>query len=269
MAKTGALGYKENNEYTPQTRGIATIKVGESFALVTFEESNREFDNGTNKKKIKLEDMPKFPKLVSGTENRFNVRLNEDGDLVDSLFPVEGHFVAKLIDMAKGKGEEPMPFEKRYKPQAGEKEGKPYRVFYPIYKITKGALKGATNSYTVHYKFDDDGRGFATFVGNPENPKATQLQRTIDWCDKHQVIEEPISWPEDGNICPILFDRAMEADVEVEIIVKNGYIDSLLSLNNYGNDEPDEEEKTPKPVTKKAAPATKKVVKKDDEDDDL
>lgn len=261
MAKTGALGHKESSEYTPQVRGIATVKVGEQFALVTFEDDGKRFDNGKNAKKIKLEDMPKLPKLQSGTENRFNVRLNEDGDSVDSLFPVEGHFVAKLIDMAKGKGEEPMPFEKQYKPQPGEAEGKRYRVFYPIYKITKGALKGATNSYTVHYKFDDDGRGFATFVGNPDNAKATQLQRTVDWCNKHKVIEEPISWPEDGNICPELFERAMDADVEVELIVKNGFIDSLLSLNEYGDEE---EEERPKAK----APAAKKVVKKSDEEDD-
>ena len=101
MAKTGALKSKMDSEYTPQVSGLARVKVGETFALVTFEDTSKEFDNGKNVKKIALADMPKFPKLQPNTEKVYRVRLNKEGDLVDSLFPAEGHFVAKVIDMGR------------------------------------------------------------------------------------------------------------------------------------------------------------------------
>lgn len=262
--KTGAFGFKESNEYTPQTAGMATIKVGETFALVTFEDGSKEFDNGTNKKKIKLEDMPKFPKLASGTEKRYRVRLNKEGDMIDSLFPAEGHFVAKVIDAGrrKEKDSEPEPYEKVF--GLGTPKESRHLEFYVTYKVTKQAMKGATAPYFLHYKFDDNGQGFATFTGNPDNPKATRLLQLVDWCNKHGVIDEQISWPEDGNIVPELLDRAIEADREVELIVKDGYIKELLTIGDY------EESDIDNPVVepKAKAPATKKVVKKDDDGDD-
>lgn len=252
--KTGALGFKENGEYTPQTSGIAVIKVGEQFARVTFEDGSKQFDNGTNTKKVAVADLPKLPKLQAGTENRFYTRLTKEGDEIETIFPAEGHFNAKVIDIAKGGGDKPRPVEKVYG-QGTPKESR-YQVFFPIFKITKGAMKGAQGSYFLHYKFDDDGQGFACFVGNPENPKATRLMQLVDFCNKMHVVDEPITWPEDGNICPEILQRCLDNDVEVEIIVKDGFIDSLLALNNYGDDEEDEK------------PAKSKAADPDDEEDE-
>lgn len=268
MAKVGAFGFKDNNEYTPQVSGLATIKVGESFALVTFEDASKEFDNGTNKKKIALGDMPKSPKLQPNTEKRYRVRLNKEGDQIDSLFPAEGHFVAHVYDAGRRpkEDEEPQPYEKVFG-QGTPKESR-HLEFYFMYKITKGPLKGATAPYFLHYKFDDNGDGFATFTGNPDNPKATRLMQLIDWCNKHIEMEEQIPWPEDGNIVPALLERALEADREVEIIVKDGYIKELMAIDSYDGEPEDEKPAKPASKTNGKAPA-KKVVSKHDEDDDL
>lgn len=274
--RTGALGFKENGEYTPVTSGIAVIKVGEQFARVTFEDGSKKFDNNTNTKKVPVTDLPKFPKLQAGSENRFYTRLNKDGDQVDTIFPVEGHFIAKVVDMAKGGGDKPRPIEKVFG-QGTPKESR-YSVFFPIYKIVKGPMKGAQGSYQLHYKFVDRGDGFAAFYGNPDNPKATRLLQLMDWCNRHVVVDEDIVWPEDGNICPELFQRALDSDVEVEIIVKNGFIDNLLSLNSYGEDEGDEkpdldedEEEKPKakPATNGNGKSKTKAPPASSKDDDL
>lgn len=265
MAKTGALGHKENSEYTPQVSGLATIKTGEQFAMVTFEDGSKEFDNGTNKKKISLADLPKYPKLPTNSEKRYRVRLNKEGDQIDSIFPAEGHFVAKVIDMGRrpNEGDEPQPYEKVFG-QGTPKESR-HLEFFVVYKVSKGPLKNATAPYFLHYKFDDRGDGFTTFSGNPDNPKATRLLQLIDWCNKHNTIDEDIPWPEDGNVLPLMLERALESDREVELIVKDGYIKELLEIGSYGDDEPDDE----KPKAKAPAKSVKKVVKHDDEEDDL
>lgn len=273
MAKTGALGHKENSEYVPQVSGLATIKTGEQFAMITFEDNSKTFDNGTAKKKIALSDLPKYPKLPTNTEKHYRVRLNKEGDAVDSIFPAEGHFNAKVIDMGRraNEGDDPQPYEKVF--GAGTPKESRHLEFYVTYKIVKGAMKGATAPYFLHYKFDDNGDGQATFTGNPDNPKATRLQQLIEWCNKHGTIEEPITWPEDGNILPELLERAMDADREVEVIVKNGYIQDVLDLGGYDDDaEPEDEEEKPK-AKAKAAPAKAGAAKKvarhgDDEDED-
>lgn len=269
MAKTGAFGFKDNNEYTPQVSGLATIKTGEQFALVTFDDNSKTFDNGTSKKKIKLEDMPKYPRLQTNTENHYRVRLNKDGDQVESIFPAEGHFVAKVIDMGRRPkdDEPPQPYEKVFG-QGTPKESH-HLEFYVTYKVSKGPLKNATAPYFLHYKFDGTADGFATFSGNPDNPKATRLLQLIDWCNKHGVIDDQIAWPEDGNILPELLDRAIESDREVELIVKDGYIKELLAVGGYGDSEPEEDEK-PAPKAKSPAKAlAKKVARHDDDEDDL
>lgn len=267
MAKTGALGHKENSEYVPQVSGLATIKTGETKAKVTFDESSKEFDNGTSTKTVPLGELPKFPKIQPNSENKYRVRLNKEGDQIDSIFPAEGHFMAKVIDMGRRKDaeSEPEPYEKVF--GVGTPKESHHLEFFPIYKITQKGMKGAQAPYFLHYKFDDDGKGFTTFYGNPDNPKATRLLQLIDWCNKHGVIDEPISWPEDGNICPELLERALEADREVEIIVKDGYIKELLSVGDYGNDEESEEDEKPKAKAKTSAPAAKKVAKHDEDDD--
>lgn len=267
-SRTGALGHKENSEYVPQVGGMATIKTGEKFALVTFEDGNKKFENGTNQKKIKLEDLPKYPKIGPGSEEkRYRIRLNKDGDAVESIFPAEGHFYAKIIDFGRRpkEDEDPQPYEKVY--QQGTPKESRHLEFYATYKITKGGMKNASAPYFLHYKFDDRGDGFATFIGNPDNAKATRLIQLIEWANKHGLIDEEIPWPEDGNILPTLLERALDTDREVEIIVKDGWINDILSTGSYEDGSDEEEEEKPKAK----APAKKQPVKQpagaDDEDD--
>jgi len=240
--KTGALGSKQS-EYVKRVGGLATIKVGEKFCFVKFEDSNVKFADGSSAKKIPLSELPKFPKLQVTPQGQepphYRVRLNPDATEIESITPASGKFSAKLFDFGRQSPDvDPVPYEKRYKDE------KPYMAFNALFKITKGAMKGAIVSYFLHYKFDED-NGNTTFVGNPDNPKATRLVQLIKFCNALGMIDDVIPWPEDGNVLPTLLERGLEADREVQILIQDGYMSEIIEEENYGDAEPPDE---PEPV---------------------
>lgn len=240
--------------------GIATIKVVEDNCKVTFQDDSVEFDTGKNSKKFPLEDMPKFPKLSEGEKDYFVV-LNGDADSVDSIGPVEGVFPAKFVGFNLGRADEdkdPAPFEKDSK----NEKWPSYLAMLAFFEIQSGPFKRVRIPYFLHYKFEESSSdaGMAAWKGDPENRKATRLHQLIEFCEKLGLTDEPIEWPDDGNILPELQERGLDDPKTVRIVVKNGYMDSILSSD--GDEEEEEEEKP-----KAKAPAKKKLHHDEDEED--
>lgn len=252
MVKTGALGSKKDeSEYVKQVSGLAKIKSGDEQCEVTFLETTNKFGNGEVFKKFALDDLPKFPKIHPQTEATYKIRLQQDALQIESIFPANGRFQAILVDMGRRPEQDAAPIPYEGKPY---KEGMiPPMMFFAVYKITAGPMKGAQAPYFLHYKFMDDGQGMTTFKGDADNVKATRLHQLIDWANRHGLIDDVIQWPEDGNILPVLLNRALEKKVTVNLEVKNGWISELVDADNYG---PSEEEQ--------GTPATKS-----DDDSDL
>lgn len=237
-----ALSYKTQQE---TTYGLATVKVGKQAAKVTFLEGGKSF-------KFSLDDLPPIPKLPTESEDTYMVVLNPDGDMVDKIGPAEGHFTAVFEDFTRSEdGAEPAPQEKTSTYNGKETT---YLRFTALFKIVSGRYKGVVVPHFLRYKFAEGDNGETIWDGDPSNPKAIHLPRLVEFCEKLGAVDEPIEWPSDGNILPELLRRIKAANRKVDLVIKKGYIDSVLA-----SDYEDE------PVKK----SSKKAVKEDDEEEDL
>lgn len=259
MSKNALGANKSASE--KRKKGIATIKVGDEKCRVTFEDDSIEFDNGKNYKSFKLEDMVRPPKLSEG-EKKYFVVLNPDGDSVESIGPVEGVFHAIFKDFNRADDDsDPAPLEK----EPSNPKWQPYQFFLAFFEITSGPYKGLQIPQFLHYKFEESktDEGMTAWKGDPENPKATRLHELVDFCLKLDLVSEPIPWPDDGNVLPAFYEKATENPKPVKLVIKDGYISSLLSEDE---DEEEEEEHAKAKAEKKPV---KKTPRHDDEDDDL
>lgn len=236
-----ALGSRPKNEYERKLVGIVRIITGKDTAKLTLQEEGKLFKNGSVDLKVKIADLPKRPRITP--EDRigkdYRIRMNQEGDEVEAITPVRGHFKAKLVDLGPRpeKDSDPMPFEKTF--TKGETENS-HLEFFAVYEITEGAFKGVQlPAYWMHYKFEEDteNEGFTRFAGNFENKKATRLFQVRDWGLAHGLWNEDLPW-DDDTILPTLLDRALDNDVEVEITLDKGYIILVQASENY--EEPDD-----------------------------
>ena len=237
-----ALGSRPNT-FEKKLVGIVVATVGEKRAKFELVEEKKTFSDGSTSIKVNLADLPAVPKLTEKDNGKqFRIRMNSEGDEIEAITPVTGHYTAKLIDLGprkNGKDSDPEPVEKEF--TKGETTTS-HLEFFAVYKIVEGRYKGVQMpAYNMHYKFEDDGNGMTRFAGNTENPKATRLHQLVNWGMLHQVFEDEIEWPDDGNILPTLLERALDADVLVDITVKNGYITDVLPAQ-----EDDDEVEEPK-----------------------
>lgn len=299
MAKNNmALGQRPANQFEKKLVGIVSVVTGEKFAKFTLVEDGKTFKNGTTSIKIAFDDLPKVPKLPTKDKSgkQYRIRMNSEGTEIEGIMPVTGHFTAKLIDLGPRpeKDADPMPREKMFD-EGGPKENRHFE-FFAVYKITSGTYKNVQMpAYNLHYKFEEDDAhpGFARFAGNLDNKKATRLHQLYEWMNIHGLGNDPIEW-DDETILPELLERALDNDVEVDLIVKDGYIREILPVDGEepafmqpSADEDDvddvdtvfpKEKSEVKPVViRKHAPSGSakkvkkpaKVVEDDDEDSDL
>lgn len=241
MVQKMALGSRPNN-FEKKTVGIVLATVGEKKAKFEMVDPEKKFKDGSTVIKVNLEDLPATPKLTQAhTGKQFRIRMNQDGDEVEALTPVAGLYRAKLIDLGPRpqKDADPTPYEK-----TGEYQGKDtsHLEFFAVYRIVKGAFKGVQlPGYYLHYKFENDGEGMTRFAGNVDNPKATRLAQLVQWGTVHGLYEEPIAW-DDVTILPELLERALESDVAVDVLIKDGYVREVLPAQ----DDEEEMDETPK-----------------------
>jgi hypothetical protein len=294
--KKMALGYKTQT-FDKKLVGIVDVITGDKVAKFTLTEEGKKFKDGSTSIKLNLADLPKRPALKANNKTplQFRIRMNSDGDRVEAITPVRGYFRGRLIDLGKrpSEGADPAPYEKVWN-EGTPKENR-YMEFFAVYEITDGPYKGVQlPAYNLRYKFEEspEEEGFTRFDGDPNNPKATRLHQLVEWGEYHgEIWSQPIRWPDDGNILPELLDRVLENDLEVNLVIDKGYIQSIQPVEDAGfesvdvEDEDaaavdemldgDDEEVKPIEIKPKAAPKSKAVKKSPakapvaDADDDL
>jgi len=235
--------------------GIATIKVGETGKMVKVT-----FEDGSIDKKFERDDLPEYPKnLKSG---KYFVVLSNDKSEVTRIAPanLSVPVTVKCIDFVRPEeGADPEPRE--YK---NEKKNYSYRAFIALLEIQEGFFKNCQVPLFLHYKFIDDGSGMAGFKGNiSSSPRLAQL---VEFLEFTGALDEPLEW--EDNILPALLNRIKVNKREFKIIIKKGYVDSLLECEyDFEDDFEGEDEKS------STASSTKKDVEEDDDfsddDDDL
>lgn len=234
-----ALNFKPKEKLGKFPQGPAKIVTGEKAAKITFVGENApEFDNGETSAKFDLADLPKTPRLPKNATGMYFVKLSRDKDEVLGIGPLEGMFDARVVDLSRPQeDQDPAPYEIVPK----DENWNPYLAFNAYWEILSGTFKGSRISQFFHYKFDSDEDGMTIYDGQPNNPKAKWLPRLVEFCEKTGCVDDPIKWPDDGNILPVLLERILAEGRKVNIVVKNGYIDSLLSGDSYGDFGDDED----------------------------
>lgn len=179
---------------------------------------------------IKENMLPDIPEKISEKEEYFvELRLDEDGEEVEevvSIRPVQWMGLKmKCVDFTRNESEEPAPYEKTATYNGKEVT---YQAFTAFMECLDGEFKGVKFPYWMHYKFENDGTGMARWAGNIENKKATRLRQCVEFFVMMGAVEEPIEWPDDGNILPELLARIKAAGVVVETAGKEGYITEMI-----------------------------------------
>jgi len=292
---------KTQEEFKKDWVGVCEIKSGEKVARFTSVETFRDgtvktFDGDKKSLDFQIAELPKLAQRVikPGMKDakKFRVRLNSDQDEVKMVTPASGMFSAKLAYIGPAReGQDPQPFEKFF--HKGESNETSHLEFFASYEITEGVFKGAElPAYFLHYKFEgisdgEEDEGMTRF-NTVDTPQASQLHRLQDWANVHgEILDEPIVFPDDGNILPTLEERALDADREVNVIIEKGYIKSVQAKENYEEVEVESEseelddvdkafpqddsvavvEKVVPAVAKKVAKKAKKVVEEEEPDD--
>lgn len=258
-----------------------------SIATEGKERKHKPFPDGESTLKVKIADLPKEAKRVikanMTSPKEFRVRLNEDGDEVETVTPARGVFTnCKLIGLG------PKDADGKFRPMIhkvyneGTDKENAHDEFIAIYEIQDGPFKGVQlPGYYLHYKYEEVPEGEEdegmTQYNTVDTPQASQLHKLQAWERTHGgIVDEPIEWPDDGDIRPTLEERALENDVTVTLVFENGYIDSVQATETYDVDDEESVEEFdkafPEPVAEvvevpaKAKKTTKKS-KKVEEDE--
>jgi hypothetical protein len=248
-----------------RTYGLAKVRVRGDAVKVTFIDGGAPF-------KFHKDDLPKRPRLLDDSEDTYNVVLSADKDTIEKISPAEGRVTAHLLDFWRPEeGADPEPADDTYETPEGKTIVR--QKFVAVFEVTDGKYKGVTIPHFLKYLFEDDNNGMVKFKGNPQARNAVHLPRLLDFCDKTGMVEEPMEWPEDGNVLPALLERGLNADRTVELIIKKGFVAEILAADyeEAEDEEPEEVKPAPKkPVAKAAAkPAAKSKKSTDDDDDDM
>jgi hypothetical protein len=214
------------------TRGKARVRVSQNGKVqVLFE--------GKEPITLQREDCPKS--LKAGT---FFVGLNGEADSMTSIGPWEGTLKAKFKNFAAKKDEMPSPRQVAAKPV--NFEGKSFTVsehleFTPIFEITQDEFKGMTATGFFWYTFAEDEDGHVKMKGGGK-----QYDRTESFMDATGLSNLDLDFKE--NLLPMFQKRLLKEGREVMLNIKRGYIESLMEVPSYGEDddawdEDDEEEK--------------------------
>lgn len=252
---------RTQQEFAKKWVGLVEVVTGESTAKFTAIEVNKEgkkklFPEDETSIKIKLADLPKPAQRVIKANmkepKKFRIRLNEDGDEVETVTPVSGVFPAKLVGLGPKNREGGYKLIEKVYNQGTEKENS-HLEFLAIYEVinTPWLKEVELPGYYLHYKFEaipegEEDEGFTRF-DTVDSPQASQLHRLQEWSAVHgNILDEPIEFPDDGIILETLEERALANDRLVNLIFEKGYIKSVQAQENYDDEsEEDFDEKFP------------------------
>lgn len=232
--------------------GVASIQWSDTKCKISFDELETVY-------KVSREDLPEYAQEWS-LDSAF-VTMAGDNESVFSIRPVSGVFTVRTNGFSRqGDAEEP--------PAPQQRTGKygTYYTFNALLELVKGKYSGAIYPFYLYYKFAD----FDGVVGiKGEGDSSKKLMDYLDcagaWNDGEMEF--------DDNILPALEKRIKKAKRQFQIVVKNGYVESVLDVEIEDDEpEPDEEEEKPKKKHKVEEEEDEKPAKKkkavDDDDDD-
>jgi len=226
-------------------KGLAKVRVGKAkgkrVAEIVFKESGEKY-------LFKGNYVPE--NLSNGL---WNVRLNNDDTEIYSYFPWKGHYKAKVKEFTPGSGDEdaPAPKEKTFTIKKGKNAGKEFTTeqFTVLLEIVEPEeLEGIVVPYTLAYNFKEvDGE-----VGFPSSKGRTK--QLIDFCDITGVWDKgPLKFKD--NILPDMQKRILRADKSFNIVINDGWIESVFSAFEAEEDDLDWEENEKEPAKKSTKPA--------------
>jgi len=218
-----AFKIREQKEFEKTPNGIATIVRLKGNALgVTFSESN---DNSYAGTRYRVLTWPEYVNpAVLGGGKLWRVKLDSDETNIFSISPLSGVYLAHVKEFTKKEGSPPIPKEHKY---TFEGELYTYQYFTVLIEILDDpTCAGMILSYRLRYYFYGDEEG-NTGIDKPRSKYTPQL---IEFLSLTGVMKGS-SIPFTDNILPVLEARILKADAKFKILVKNGYIDSLMQLD--------------------------------------
>ena len=182
--------------------------------------------------RVSLEDLPKFPRLPKKyLLEECSVIYDTKKEEVLAINPYSGIFLA--IGMALGprpEGEDSEPKAEQSKEKIGQ-DGKPYTTmnFHEIFKIldeqeADGVFYGTTPRLFLQDKFAETSDGLAGYTGTDKSRWTLKLKK---FGEVQGLYDEDITWPEDGNMLPILEERILDNGRQVRLTFEEGFINNI------------------------------------------
>jgi len=203
--------------------GIAYVKINaeKTKVKVTFEESGKE---------IVTSEFPKGAK-----PGKWFVTLDGDNKKVYSIRPVNGLFIGKANKFVAREGEAPIP-------QTHVGADWSYQYFTVLLEITQGENKGIIVPCMLRYHFaeaQEDNKSVVAF----SHPKSKYTPMLIEFCDCAGVWDRGVMAYKD-NVLPMIEKRVLNAAKEFQFVMKGGWVDSFIPLDQPESEAlPEEEEK--------------------------
>lgn len=199
--------------------------------------------------KVKLKDEPaiikfaadKIPTNIKGKKlsGEWMFAMNAKKDTIYSMIPAEGAFKAKFDSFATGKDEklpQPHHITGPATNAQGQKYNKDYWQFTANCRIIDGDYEGFSIPYFLRYDpffmSEDEGKQIAGIKVTKHGEKLLEFLDTVG------VLTEPMPWSD--NLLPALQKRILKADRTFTIVVKKGYIDSVISEEGVDFTDPDD-----------------------------
>jgi hypothetical protein len=153
------------------------------------------------------------------------VSLNSDGKKVYSIRPVKGVFKVRVRKLAADEDKEPAP-------KTNNTFDTPYDYWTPILEIVDGKEKGMQIPLILRYWFEEtveDGENVVALEFHPKSPKHGPM--LSDFLNEFGVWDYGKMKYKD-NILPEIQKRLLSAKKVVQVVVKDGWIDSILGSDD-------------------------------------
>jgi len=219
-------------ETSKSPSGVAKIKVGSSGTKVKIT-----FEDGSIDKVFHVDDLPEFPKKLKN--GNYFVALNGDKDEVIRIGPANTGvpITVRCVDFVRPEeGADPEPKEYENK-----KRNYTYQAFTALLEVQDGFFRKCQIPMFLGYKFTDDGTGYAAFKGSVD--KGFRTAQLMEFCEFTGVTEEPMEYSD--NLLPEILVRIKKAKKNFQVIIKKGYVESMLQADDYEEVPDDEEELDP------------------------
>ena len=249
---------KVEPKYKDGERGEAQVKGNKKTIKMRFEKSKNTFSFRRTRATKNLRP------------GRWYIQLSGDESEIFSFHPWSGSFKGRVKEFAAKDGEVPVPKTKNvdFTKDDGTHIKYQYQYFMVILEVIEPTkLAGVTIALRLNYNFleakDEQGRSIVGLMSTGARTKDLGDFLKIAGADT-----KPMKWKD--NILPVLEKRILNADREFHFIVKEGWIDTLYTMDEPVTEDEADWDDSDDEVEEESAPEPKKedaVPDNDDEDE--